>query len=159
MASASASPSVSPSRSPSLSPSKSPSASPSVEPFQVISPSMVAFFKGVYVMKWLGLRVTGDIGKPIALANFPDKSVQLIGIFGAGGTVVIQGNNKIDPDNPDTPPADDWQTLTDPLGSSLSFTSAGLKQIQENTYWIRPYVSAGVYLTDVDVYLVAVSQR
>ncbi len=42
--------------------------------------------------RWLGL-ANGDSGSPMELPAFADKSVQVTGIFGAGGELSIEGSN------------------------------------------------------------------
>lgn len=66
-----------------------------------------------------------------------DKSVQVTGVFGAGGTVVFEGTN--DPN----PLSATWFTLTDPQGNALTFNTARLEQVSEYTRWVRPRVTAG----------------
>lgn len=90
---------------------------------------------------------TGDDGAPIQYPEFADKTVQVIGTFG-GGTVLIEGSND----------GTNWSTLTDPSGSSLSFSAAGLKQVLECTQYIRPRQSGGAAVA-VTVYLVARRNR
>ena len=65
--------------------------------------------------------------------EYPDRSVQVSGTFGAGGTVVIEGSNN----------GTNWITLTDQLGTALSFTGADIAPIMEVTRYIRPRVTAG----------------
>ncbi len=74
-----------------------------------------------------------DTGAPLALADFSDRSVQIEGTFGTGGTIVIEGSND----------GTNYYTLHDAFGNSLSFIAAGLKSITEITTWIRPKVTAG----------------
>lgn len=95
------------------------------------------------IISWLGLSVADAVGAAFLSGDFQDKSVQVIGTFGAGGTVLIEGTNEATPVN--------WSTLSDPAGVALSFTSAGIKAVLENTRWIRPKVSAGDGTTDIDV--------
>lgn len=73
-----------------------------------------------------------DIGLPIEMTDYADRSVQVEGTFGAA-TVVIQGSND----------GTNFQTLRDPQGVALSFTTAGLKQILETTRLIRVSSSGG----------------
>jgi hypothetical protein len=73
-----------------------------------------------------------DTGVAIDRTDFADRSVQVEGTFGAA-TVTIQGSND----------GTNWETLRDPQGVALSFTSAGLKQILETTLYIRPVSSGG----------------
>lgn len=77
----------------------------------------------------------GDSGLPTPtnIAAYADRTVQIEGTFGAGGTVLIEGSND----------AVHWRTLTDPLGNALSITTAGIKQVTEAVAQMRPNCSAG----------------
>jgi len=146
----SVSPSASPSKSPSASPSMSPSPSPSAGPYNVIAPTLGNPVRGVWLIKWTGLHSTNDTGAPFACSNYADKSIQVVGTFG-GATVTIQGSNVVD--------SPVYATLNDGVGTALTFTSAGIKQILENTYWIRPYITGADANTNLDVYLLAETTR
>lgn len=80
----------------------------------------------------------------VSLPAYPDRTIQITGTFGAGGTIVLEGSN----DGGTT-----WATLTDPLGNALSFTSAGMKQITELPELVRPRVTAGDGTTSLNAYL------
>lgn len=99
----------------------------------------------VFVYKWLDIP-NGNQGDSLGFATYQDRSVQVVGTFGAGGSVSIKGSN----DGGTT-----WAILTDPLGNALTFTAAGLKQIVELTDLIRPEVTAGDGTTAIDVWLLA----
>lgn len=94
-------------------------------------------------VKWL-LLANGDTGAPVKMSDFQDRTVQVLGTFGAGGSITIQGSN----DEGVT-----WATLTDTLGNPLTFTTAGIKQITELPYEIRPNVTAGDGATSLAVWL------
>ncbi len=100
------------------------------------------------VQKWLWETMgNDDVGGP-ANANhgapsFPDKTVQVTGTIGSA-TITIEGSND----------GSVWVTLSDPSGSPLSFTSAGLSTILENPLEIRPQTIGGSG-TDVDVTIIA----
>ena len=104
-------------------------------------------------VKWLALG-NGDDGTPIgggpvtgksvSLDHYQDRCVQVLGTFGSGGSVSIEGSN----DGGTT-----WVILTDPLGNALTFTSAGMKQITELPHKLRPHVTAGDGTTALDVWL------
>lgn len=85
----------------------------------------------------------GDDGQPMGPAGSGDRTVQVQGTFGVGGTVVIEGT--LDLTN--------WFTLRDPFGSSLSFTSPGMKAVLENVVAIRPRVTAGDITTSITAYI------
>jgi hypothetical protein len=105
-----------------------------------IEPSEIS---GILIL-WENL-VNGDTGKPVPCWMYADKSIQVIGTFGSGGTCTIQGSNM------DATPT--WATLVDPQGNALAITGAKTEAILENTYQIRPNVTAGDGSTDLDVYL------
>lgn len=93
--------------------------------------------------RWLAVP-NGNQGNAIKLGHYQDRTVQITGTFGAGGSITIQGSN----DGGST-----WATLTDPLGNALTFTAAGMKAITELPYEIRPSVTAGDGSTAINVYL------
>jgi hypothetical protein len=82
-----------------------------------------------------GALVNGDTGAVIGpdFDLWSDRSVQIAGTFGAAGSVQIEGSN----DNVN------WSILSSPDGTSLAFTTAGLKQILQNCLYLRPHVTAG----------------
>lgn len=94
-------------------------------------------------VKWTGLG-NGDSGDAIKMGGWQDRTVQVLGTFGTGGSISIEGSN----DGGTT-----WATLSDPLGNALTFTAAGMKQITELPYQMRPNVTAGDGTTAIDVYL------
>lgn len=100
-------------------------------------------------VKWLAIP-NGDQGRAVSLSMYQDRTVQVTGTFGSGGSVTIQGSN----DGGTT-----WATLTDPLGNALTFTAAGMKQITELPYEIRPSVTAGDVSTAINVWLHARGER
>lgn len=110
---------------------------------RTITPSKVVW--GLHKWSWDTLTTTNSDGAPITPelggGTFTDRTVQVTGTPGVGGTLVIEGSN----DNVN------WETLTDPLGNPLSFTAAGIKTILENPLYTRPNVTAGDGSTDFDV--------
>lgn len=101
------------------------------------------------VMAWLAMTTTNNIGvgRDGGLCQFPaypDRTVQITGTFGTGGSVQIEGSN----DGGTT-----WTILTDPLGNNLVFTSSGMKQITEMPDAIRAKVTAGDGTTSLNVYI------
>ncbi|MER9816494.1 hypothetical protein [Mesorhizobium sp. M0129] len=99
----------------------------------------------IHVMryKWLAIP-NGNQGNAASLNVYQDRTVQVLGTFGAAGSVTIQGSN----DGGTT-----WATLTDPLGNALTFTTAGMKPISALPHKIRPTVTAGDGTTALDVWL------
>ncbi len=91
---------------------------------------------------WEGL-LNGDDGSPVQWSDFADRSIQVIGTFGAGGNLRIEGSND----------GTNYATLNDPQGNALDFTSAKIEQALECTRYMRPRVTAGDGTTDIDVIL------
>jgi hypothetical protein len=100
---------------------------------------------GVRRLVWTNLQ-NGNDGQWYVLtgAKYPDKSVHVYGTFGSGGTLVIEGSNQSDT-------FDNYVTLLDSFGNNLSFTAAGLKEINQNTFAIRPRVTGGDATTSLTV--------
>lgn len=90
------------------------------------------------------------MGTPFACPNYSIKSIQVIGTFG-GATVTIQGSNIID--------SPTYASLTYDGTNAIAFTSAGVKKIWENTYWVRPIISGAGATTTLDVYLLVHTER
>lgn len=83
----------------------------------------------------------GDTSEPIELAEFQDRSVQVFGAFGAGGSVAVEGSND----------GVNYAPLTNASGGlALTFTTAGLKQILEASRWVRLKVTAGDGSTNIN---------
>jgi hypothetical protein len=103
------------------------------------------------VVSWLAL-ANGDIGvgptgaATVSLPAYPDRTVQITGTFGSGGSVNVEGSN----DGGTT-----WAVLTDPLGNALTFTAAGMKQITELPDLVRVNVTAGDGTTALNAYISA----
>ena len=76
------------------------------------------------------------------LSGFADKTVQVVGTFGAGGTATIQGSNDA---------GANWFTLNDPFNNQLTLSTAVLKEITEAIIWIRPSITAGDGTTNLTV--------
>jgi hypothetical protein len=86
-----------------------------------------------YVVQW-GPMGNGDVGRPIQdLFAYADRSVQVEGTFGSGGSMSIEGSND----------GTNFHTLSNPSGSALTATSAMLAAIVEMPLQIRPRVTAG----------------
>src|SRR5712692_2913244 len=84
------------------------------------------------VITWTPLAAAGDVGQPLQRSDLADRSVQVTGTF-AGATIVLEGSND----------GANYFTLSNPAGAALSFTAAGLMQVNQPTAWVRPHVTAG----------------
>lgn len=102
----------------------------------------------VHKQTWAAIP-NGNQGSALSNPGLNDKTVQILGTFGAGGTVVIEGSN----DGGTT-----WATLNDSRGegSALSFTAANIVTILENPERIRPNVTSGDGTTAITVIIVSV---
>ena len=74
-----------------------------------------------------------------------DRSVQVLGNFGAGGTVTLEGSND----------GSTFTPLSDPRGNNLAINTAKIEQVEDCTYALRPNVTAGDGTTNMTVVLFA----
>jgi hypothetical protein len=98
---------------------------------RVTLPTSRGEFDRTLVRKWT--LANGETGEGLALPNHADRSVQVSGTFGSGGSVSIEGS--LD--------GTTWATLTDPQGNNLAITTAKIETVMEATLYIRPRVTAG----------------
>ena len=98
----------------------------------------------VILVVWRGLRYE-DTGIPYPCPHYADRSVHVTGTFGTGGNCRIQGSNV------DVSPT--FVTLNDTQGNALDINTPRIKQILENSYWVRPNITGGDGTTNLDVYL------
>lgn len=101
-----------------------------------------------HIITWPAMtKTTDDVGQPYGIILGADRSIQVDGTLGAGGTVLIEGCNEATPVN--------WYTLNDPSSTALSITALKVEQVLEITRWIRPKVSAGDVTTSLTVTMLA----
>jgi hypothetical protein len=86
-----------------------------------------------------------DVGAALELPGWADRSVQITGTFGTGGTCLIEGSND----------GTNYATLNNLQGSALSLTAAGIKGVAEITRYIRPRISAGDSNTSLTITILA----
>lgn len=98
----------------------------------IITPSNVPFLADQNTFVWAAM-ANGDVGLPAQFMATGDRTVQVAGTFGVGGTILFEGS--LDGTN--------YFTLTDAGGTTISRTAAGLKAVLESPLFIRPRVSAG----------------
>jgi hypothetical protein len=87
----------------------------------------------VIKVTWNGLNNNGNIGVPVQMALHSDRCIEVRGTFD-GATVVLEGSNG----------GSGYYTLTNPAGSALTFTAAGLKQVVEGPQFVRPNVTSNI---------------
>lgn len=92
------------------------------------------------LVEWTGL-LNGDDGTPFEGVDFADRTVQIGGTFGTGGSITLQGSNN----------GSQWDALTDPQGNAITKTAAGLEVVAENPRYVRPIVTAGDGSTSLSV--------
>ena len=98
----------------------------------------------VMLYQWTGLtKATDDVGEPLVLPQYSDKTIHVTGTGGVGGVVTIEGSNELDSAN--------WATLDDPQGNALAMAVDKIEAVLENTYRIRPRVTAGDGTTNLTV--------
>jgi hypothetical protein len=84
----------------------------------------------------------GNTGQPVAYAG-RERSIQVEGTFGAGGSVSIEGSND----------GQNYHVLNDSSGTPLTLTAAALKTIGDEAIFIRPKVTAGDGTTALNITL------
>jgi hypothetical protein len=94
------------------------------------------------LIQWEAL-ANGDDGTPVPFSQYTDKSVQVVGTFGVGGSVRLEGSNN----------GTDWATLTDAQGNDLNISAPKIEMVLEATQYIRPRVTAGDGSTSLTVVL------
>lgn len=81
--------------------------------------------------------LNGDDSLSIQDSVTGDRTVQVTGTFGVGGTIIVEGS--LDPQQTPT----NWFQLKDPSNTAISFTAAGIKAVLENVPHIRVRVTGG----------------
>lgn len=94
---------------------------------------------GAFMAAWADLDAS-DSGKPVALAAYPDKTIQIVG----GTTVDMQGSN----DGGTT-----WVPVYALSGSALTGAIPGMYVLRDNPALLRPNNVAG---TNMAIYVTAV---
>jgi len=89
---------------------------------------------------WTGL-LNGDQGSAVEAADWADRTVQMSGTFGVGGSVTLEVSND----------GTTWTALTDPQGNAVTKTAAGLEVFEEAPRFIRQNVTAGDGTTSLAV--------
>lgn len=118
----------------------------------VITPTLTP--KGdLTIVRWVNM-TNGDSGAPYAFTQWADRSVQVSGTFGAGGSARWEGSNLPAPSSDA-----DYSVLTDPQGNDLNITSAKIEAVTELAAWSRPRITAGDGTTSITVTLVAFNSR
>jgi hypothetical protein len=84
-----------------------------------------------------------DSGIAIECLDYADRTVQITGTFGAGGSITMQGSND----------GTNWFALTDLQGNAITKTASAMELITEAPLYLRPLVTAGDGTTSLTVKL------
>ena len=101
-----------------------------------------ANYSNYVIREWSGLAL-GDDGAASLIPAIGDRTVQVSGTFGVGGSVRILGS--LD--------GLTYAPLTDPQGNPLDIVQGKLETIMELVPYIRPQVTAGDGTTNLKVTL------
>lgn len=93
------------------------------------------------LVTWSGL-LNGDDGAPFENADFVDRTAEVFGTFGVGGSVTLEGTNVAS-----------YVALTDPQGNAITKTAVGIEIVEEAPRFTRPRVTAGDGTTNLTVTL------
>lgn len=94
------------------------------------------------LIQWTPLTFSGtDVGAPAELMPFSDRTVQVVGTLGAGGSVRIEGSLN----------GTDYSVLTDPQGNALDIATLKAETVMELVRYIRPRITAGDGTTSLTV--------
>lgn len=91
-------------------------------------------------VQWLTMH-NGDVGAPVSFSGYADRTFQIEGTFGAGGTCALEGSNT----------GVNYYSLTNPQGVTLNVTTAGISEITEVVQFCRPHITAGDGTTSLNV--------
>lgn len=97
----------------------------------------------VVVVSWTPLTNTNQDGQAFEMPGSADRSVQVLGTFGAAGSINFEGSNEATPTT--------WAILNDPSSAALTFTAAKIEAVLEMTRWVRPKITAGDGTTSLTV--------
>lgn len=90
---------------------------------------------------WTGL-LNADSGTPVGgVGSVNDYTVQVVGTFGAAGSVAIQGSND----------GVNFFVLDDAAGAPLNLTTSKIGRIAQVPLFIKPVVTAGDGTTNLAV--------
>ena len=107
----------------------------------VIQPTIVVE-KDDMLVTWTPLALN-DTGAPLDAPAYPDRTFQVIGTFGVGGSVTLEGSNA----------GVTYFPITDPQGNNITKTAAAGETAMETPKFTRPNVTAGDGTTSLTVSL------
>lgn len=107
---------------------------------------------GNFLVSWEGI-AQGDTADEALLPEYTVRSIHVLGTFTGASAIALAGSNDPDLSN------DNFVTLKDQVDDALSFSSAGLRRVEDNPYRIKPVLSDGDGDTDLDVHLLVVELK
>jgi hypothetical protein len=114
-----------------------------------INPTVARVNDNTVKFTYAGMTFTGlDVGAPIGPnhADYTDRNVQVLGTFGVGGSLSIQGSND---------GGSNYIVLNDQSDQASTFTAAKADQIMEIPELTRPAVTAGDGTTSLTCIIIA----
>ena len=97
---------------------------------------------GGHVITWTNM-ANGDVGQAFVGGGAADRSVQIRGTWGTGGSTTLKGSND----------GTNYLALTDPQGNAITKTADALEAVMELAAYTRPEVTAGDGTTAITVSL------
>lgn len=97
-----------------------------------VQAATIVYDKDAALVSWAAL-ANGDTGAPVELPAFPIRTVQILGAFGVGGSVTLEGSNA----------GTTYTALTDTQGNAVTKTAAAIEAVQDFPKYTRPNVTAG----------------
>lgn len=87
-----------------------------------------------WVATWSGI-VQGDTMSPVTMPKHSDKSIHAFGVFGAGGSISLNGSNDLNQGG--------YAPLNTPASVAIAITADGAKAVLENTVFVKPVLTSG----------------
>ena len=113
-----------------------------INPISVQDQAVAFFGNNAFIYTWLNLTfATLDQTSFLPGPGWADRSLQVSGTFGSGGTLTIEGSND----------GASFFTLHDPFSNLLNISTPGIYQITEICAYIRGRVVAGDGSTSLNV--------
>ena len=87
----------------------------------------------VFIVTWANM-ANGDTAIGFPAAQWSDRTVQVVGTFGASGNVNISGSNN---------GGANYSVLQDDFGTALAISAASIRKVNAPVQLIAPQVTAG----------------
>lgn len=107
--------------------------------------------KGNVLLDWAAM-LDGSVpkaGDAASTGTYEKLTVQVVGTFGTGGSITMQGSND----------GTNWATLEDRENNAITVTAAALVEIRDHPRFIRPNLTAGDGTTNLRVLVFGSTER